>query len=74
MIDPIQQGLCRKKSVCKDTFADVLLQDGNAAAAASIASFVSAILMSGTVPSSSFVAGSAKETQRSIIGMRKETN
>jgi len=74
VVDPIQRGLRRKKSACKSTFAVVLLQDGNAAAAAAIASLVSATPMSGTVPNSSFVAGSAKETQHLIIGMRKETN
>jgi hypothetical protein len=43
------------------TFAVVLLQAGKALCAASIASFVSARPISGTVPSSSLVAGSAME-------------
>jgi hypothetical protein len=40
------------------TFAVVLLHEANALEAASIASFVSSRPISGTVPSSSFVAGS----------------
>ena len=48
-----------QKEACSHTFAVVLLHAGKALCAASMASLVSSRPISGTVPSSSLVAGSA---------------
>lgn len=52
--------LCRILVTSEQTFAVVLLHAGKAFAAASMASLVSSMPISGTVPSSSRVAGSRR--------------